>query len=246
MIDKNDKKNTQPKKEVDVKHLIVNVVGIVLCVILLPILIFNCVLLVKGMLNEKEVPAIGKVIPLIVITESMEPDILGGDLIVVNKVDAQTLKEGDVIAFFDPAGNGTSIVTHKIKEVIYNDGDGSIKEFKTYGINNFSADGSPEIDRVHVPVGDVVGIYNGFRIPYLGSVAMFMQTTVGLLVCIGIPLALFIAYEVIRRRKADKANQNDINALMAELEALKQAKQTEALPEDQLSEGENNSSNGEE
>lgn len=221
----NKNKTNGPSKKFSVREFIknpLNVVGVVLCIILIPILVTNCVLIVKGMLNEKEAPSLGKNVPLIVITESMEPEINAGDLIVVRKVDAQTLKEGDVIAFFDPAGNGTSIVTHKIKTVYYNE-DGTIKEFETYGINNFNADGTQAIDRVHVPVSSIVGIYNGFSIPVIGHVAMFMQSTWGLVVCIGIPLTAFIVYEVLRRRKADMANKNDMDALMAELEALKKA-----------------------
>ena len=50
---------------------------------------------------------------------------------------------------------------------------------------------------------------------------MFLQTTPGLLVCIVLPIGLFVAYEVIRRRKFDKEKQADTKALLAELEALR-------------------------
>ena len=68
----------QPSKA----KIILNVVAIVLCVVLLPILVFNCTLIIKGMLNPDEVPSIGKSIPLIVVTESMDPKIKSGDLII--------------------------------------------------------------------------------------------------------------------------------------------------------------------
>ena len=68
----------QPSKA----KIILNVVAIVLCVILLPILVFNCILIIKGMLNPDEVPSIGNSIPLIVVTESMYPTIKAGDLII--------------------------------------------------------------------------------------------------------------------------------------------------------------------
>ncbi|MBQ3571328.1 MAG: signal peptidase I [Clostridia bacterium] len=221
----NDNKNTQRAQEqvsVSTKTKVLNIVGICLCVILLPILILNCVLIIKDWSNSKEVPSIGNTVPLIVITESMEPQINGGDLIVVKKVDAQTLKVGDVIAFYDPVNNFESVVTHKIDEIVYESDGTTIKEVKTYGINNFNADGTQAKDGMPVPVKAVIGIYKGTRIPFIGSVAMFMQSTWGLIVCIFLPLAAFIGYEVYRRYKVDKATKSDMDALLAELEALKQ------------------------
>jgi len=204
----------------------------------LPILITNCTLIIQGMVNPGKVPSVGDNVPLIVLTESMEPDIKGGDLIICHPVDPQTLKEGDVIAFFDPKGNGTSIVTHKIHEVFRDEETGKITEFKTYGINNFNAKGEQSYDKVNVPVDDVVGIYTGERVPVIGSIAMFMQSTWGLILCIFLPLACFIAYDLVMRKKKDAGKQSDMDALRAELEALKaaQANAGEAQP----TEGENN------
>ena len=53
---------------------------------------------------------------------------------------------------------------------------------------------------------------------------MFMQTTAGLIICVILPLILFVGYDVIRRRRFEKANQADTAALLAELEELKAQK----------------------
>jgi hypothetical protein len=53
---------------------------------------------------------------------------------------------------------------------------------------------------------------------------MFMQTTWGWVICIAVPLVLFLAYELISRKKSDKSKAKDMDALLAELEALKAAK----------------------
>lgn len=217
--------NPTPKQKPSFKEWLknlgtLNIIGIVLCIILIPILIINCILLIQGVAKPDQVPSIGKNVPLIVITESMEPDILAGDIIICKKVDPQTLEEGDVIAFFDPASKGSSVVTHKIKTVFYND-DGTIKEFETYGINNFNADGTLSIDKKHVPVSNVVGIWEGNRIPVVGHIALFMQSVWGLIICIFIPLSLFVTYELIQRRKLDKGKAEDMAKLRAELEALR-------------------------
>ena len=213
----------QPSKA----KIILNVVAIVLCVVLLPILVFNCTLIIKGMLNPDEVPSIGKSIPLIVVTESMDPTIKAGDLIICKEIDAKDVKEGDVISFFDPAGNGTSVVTHRVNSII-TDSEGN-RSFKTQGDNNNIE------DRIAVPEDNLIGVWTEKRIGVIGYVVLFAQKPIGLLVCIFVPVALFVAYEVFQRFKKSKQKQGDIYALRAELEALKA----------QNSSKEDNNSNGE-
>ncbi len=202
------------------KQKVLSVIGIVLCVILIPILIVNCTLIIKSLVNKDEVPDFGGVLPLIVLTDSMYPDIKSGDLIFCKTVDAEDVAVGDVISFFDPAGNGTAVVTHKVIEVIEKDGT---RSFRTKGINNNTEDREP------VPAEDLVGKYTGVRVGGAGKVALFMQTTAGLVVCVVVPIVLLVGYDLIRRKKYEKAKNDDVAALMAELEALKaaNAKKTE-------------------
>lgn len=182
-----------------------------LCVILVPILIINLTLIVKSFTNKDEVPNIGGTLPLIVLTDSMLPEIESGDLIICHTIDAKDVKEKDVISFFDPVGNGTSIVTHRVIEVINDNGEIS---FRTRGDNNNTEDKDP------VPAKNLVGIYK-FRIAGAGNVAMFMQSTAGLIVCVVLPIILLVGYDVIRRRIYEKNKQSDTDALLAELEALR-------------------------
>ena len=225
MIKKTTTPNTGPNNvatPVDKKTKILNIIGIVLCVLMIPILIVNCSLLIKSLVSD-DVPSFGGRIPLIVLTESMEPKINGGDIIICHvpsEEDIKNIKKGDIISFFDPKG-GTSIVTHQVYTDPYVK-NGKLY-FDTWGVNNVKADGSPDPDNVPVPETKLVGIYKGTRIPFLGSVAMFMQSTWGLIVCIFIPLAALVSFEVIRRKKQDKVKDSDIEALMAELQALKAA-----------------------
>ena len=205
-------------KPIDKKQKTLNIVGIVICILLIPILIFNCILIVKGIVNEDEVPGVLGYTPLIVLTDSMYPDIKSGDIIICKDIDPTDIKEEDVISFFDPADkNHTAVVTHKVIEVITDD-DGKLY-FRTKGTNNNAE------DKILVPAENVVGIWTEVRFPGAGHVALFMQSTWGLIVCIFMPLALFVAYELLRRRKQDNKQQSDMDALMAELAALKAAQQ---------------------
>lgn len=212
-------KNTETQKyqngeQTTLTHKVLTVVGSVLCAILLPILIINLTLIVKSYTNKDEVPSVSGYLPLIVLTDSMYPEIASGDLIICHTAEADEIKEGDVIAFFDPAGNGTSIVTHRVMEVLYEDGK---ILFRTKGDNNNTE------DRVLVPGEDLVGVYQN-RIPGAGHIAMFMQTTAGLIVCVVLPIILLVAYDMIRRRIYERNKQEDTDALLAELQALRAEK----------------------
>lgn len=197
---------------------VLNIIGIVLCVILVPILIVNCTLIIKSLINKEEVPDFAGVLPMIVLSPSMEPDIKEGDLIICVKVDADEVKEGDVISFFDPSGNGSMVTTHKVNSIETKNGK---KYFNTYGINNFNSDGEIAYDPKPVPADDLVGRYTGVRLPAVGNVAMFMQTTAGLIICVIVPIVLLVGYDILRRKLYDKKSTEDVDALRAELEALR-------------------------
>lgn len=202
------------KQKTSIGHKTMTVIGTIMCIILIPILVINCTLIIKSYMNKEEVPSVGGVFPLIVLTDSMAPEIEGGDLIICNNYEVDKVQEGDIIAFFDPAGNGTSIVTHRVLEVTEQDGEVA---FKTKG------DANNTEDKMLVPAENFVGVYKT-RIAGAGNIAMFMQSTTGLVVCVILPIILLVAYDVIRRRMYEKNRKDNIDELKAELEALKAEK----------------------
>lgn len=207
---KKDTKNTETTKS----NKIMTIIGIVICIILIPILIINITLIIKSHTNKDDVPKIGGYCPLIVLTGSMEPEIKDGDLIIVKQIDGNDVKVGDVISFFDPESTSNSVLTHRVTEIINENGSLS---FRTKG------DANNTEDKMAVPEDELVGIYKS-RIPGAGNIAMFMQSTAGLVICVILPLILLVGYDIIRRRRYEKENQKDTAALLAELEALKAQK----------------------
>ena len=206
---KNDSSTTNQKQSAKGGKL-GTIFGTILCIILIPILIVNVTMIVKGYVNSDKVPTFMGYAPMIVLTDSMYPTILSGDLIIVKTVDAETIREQDVISFFDPDGSGTSVVTHRVMKV---NTEGGLS-FTTKGDGNNAEDASA------VPAANLVGLYQT-RIKGAGNVAMFLQTTPGLVVCVALPMVLLIAYELIRRKRYEKAKDDDTKALLAELEALR-------------------------
>lgn len=193
---------------------VLTIVGTIMCIILIPILIINITLIAKSFINKDEVPSIGGTLPLIVLTDSMYPEIKSGDLIICHTAETDEVEVGDVISFFDPAGNGTSVVTHRVVEIVEKDGE---IFFRTRGDNNNTE------DKELVPADNLVGVYQ-MRIAGAGNVAMFMQSTAGLIVCVVLPIILLVGYDMIRRRVYEKNKKEDTDALLAELEALRAEK----------------------
>ena len=205
---------TKQKEKSSAIYKLLTVIGTILCIILIPILVINCILIVKSFTSE-EVPDVAGTLPLIVLTDSMYPVIESGDLIICHTAEPEDIKVGDVIAFFDPASNNSAIVTHRVLEVIEEDGRIS---WKTKGDNNNTE------DRLPVYEDKLVAVYEGTRIPGAGNVALFMQTTPGLIVCVVCPILLLVGYDMIRRRMYEKSNKQDTDALLAELEELRRMK----------------------
>jgi signal peptidase len=148
-------------------------IGIALCVLLIPCLIINVTMIIQSYVNEDELPSFLGVTPLIVLSGSMEPKIHEGELIFSTDISPEDVREEMVISFFDPLSTTGTIVTHKVVEIIENE-DGT-RSFRTRGINNNANDSAL------VPEKNLVGRYR-FGIPLAGYVAMFMQSTTGLIV----------------------------------------------------------------
>ena len=103
------------KKQVKTKaDLTKTIIGIVLCVVFGFILICNMTIIIKGVVNPDEPPAIFGTRPIVVLSGSMSGEEDGhieiGDLVFVKDVKFSDLKLGDVVTFKD----GGSYTTHRI------------------------------------------------------------------------------------------------------------------------------------
>ena len=201
-----------------------NIVGIILIAIFLPIIAVNLTIVIKGWTHPEEIPMVFDTAPLIVISDSMTIDKKNdtgafnkGDLIFVKRVDPTTLKVGDIITYISNDKEG-SIITHRIVS-IYEDGT-----FETKG------DYSPGYDRDPVKHDQVVGVYTG-RIARAGDLALFFQKPAGVIVLLGVPLVAILALDFFQKRKEnDKVSSEkaELEAELAKLRAEKEALAKEA------------------
>ncbi len=214
---------TETNIEHPVRHKVFTVIGIILCVVLIPIIIINCTLIAKQFTDQDKVPSVGGVFPMIVLTDSMKGTFNSGSLIICKSADANDIQAGDIICFYDPMGNGTTTATHRVMKIETDDA-GNIS-FITKGDANNTEDLAP------VPASKLIGVYK-FHIAGMGSFALFMQSTPGLIIFVALPILLLIGYDMLRRRMYEKKKDSDTDALMAELEALRAEKAAKQTPPD--------------
>jgi signal peptidase len=177
---------------------IVNIIAAALCVIFGSVLIINVTLILQSFGNESKVPDVFGFFPLVVLSDSMYPTIQGGDMAIYQKESADKVSVGDIVVFFDPADTShQSLVTHRVTEIVTEDGQ---TQYRTKGDANNTEDSNL------VPYDEIVGIYKS-RISNAGNIALFMQTTKGMLVCIVIPLCIIVLFDSIGRGKPEKTSK---------------------------------------
>lgn len=186
------------------------IVGLVLCIVFVPVILVNAALIAGSFLHPDELPGVFGVKPAVVLSGSMEPTIQTGDLIAVTDCDPTALHEGDVVCYLSSG----KAITHRIASVTTGE-DGQLR-YVTQG------DANNAVDRLPVTVDQVQGVWSGMRLPGVGNAILFMQTPAGMVLFIVCPLALFFAWDVWRRRRLDKAEETRTAQLERELAALRE------------------------
>jgi signal peptidase len=126
----------------------------------------------------------------------MYPTFESGDLVIYHKVAAQDVAVGDVVVFYDPAdSSGQTLVTHRIIEIVEEDGT---TKYRTKG------DANNTEDQNLVPEENIVGAFKT-NISKAGNLALFLQSTKGMLVCVVIPLCVFVIIDGFEKRNPKEA-----------------------------------------
>lgn len=131
----------------------------------------------------------------VVSSGSMTPALGVGDWIVCTKTSYSDIDVGDIIAFKHPS-EPAQIIVHRV-----------IEKNESYLVTK--GDACEGKDNFKLPPQNVVGVFSGFKIPYLGTILyMSNHSLIGLVVIYYIPIGLIVAYQVrllyknIKGRKA--------------------------------------------
>ena len=141
-----------------------------------------------------------------VISPSMEPEYMVGDLIYVKDVDPATIKEGDVITFI--VNEDLVVGTHRVVRV-----DAENQRFYTKGDANQIEDQNP------VHFNNVIGVPQ-FSIPKLGYVSDFVQNPPGMYITIAVGILLILAVFLpdMLGKKKQEAEDEAVAAVQSEID----------------------------
>ncbi|ETI70139.1 signal peptidase I [Neobacillus vireti] len=112
-----------------------------------------------------------------VLSGSMEPLLKPGDIVVARPIDLEKVKVNDVITF---RNNQHTLVTHRIIDLVTNDGE---VFFQTKGdANNVEDEGLISSEQLE---GSLF-----FYIPKAGYIANFLQSSMGIILLVTVPLLI--------------------------------------------------------
>lgn len=172
------------------KISLMNLISAIIIIILIPIIFISLVVFIDSVKSKNEVPSFFGWKPFIVLSDSMEKTINVGDLAISKEIDSSEIAVNDIISF---KTKDNIVVTHRVVEIQENNGE---KAFITKGDNN------SQNDEGIVTEEQVEGKYQ-FKINGLGNVAMFIQTPIGMLISLGIPLVLLVIAQNAEKRKKE-------------------------------------------
>lgn len=214
------RRSQRPETKRGAGHILVNVLGGLLCLIFIPVIICNVILIVRSYMDTEKLPMVFGISPVIVMSGSMYPTFNAGDMIILQETDPDKIEEGDVICYFADNDKNTAI-THRVVG-IQTEEDGT-PVFVTRG------DANNVEDRIGVTPDMIQGKYTGFTIAGLGNVAVFLQSPLGMVLCIVCPLALILLWDGVRRAVSSKKRAKNTRGMEEELERLRaQVAQNEA------------------
>lgn len=164
----------------------------VLCVIIVPILIINLTMFVKSLINKNEVPSFLGYKFFVVLTGSMQNTLNIGDFVVSKEINAEELKDSDIISFREE----NTVITHRIVNIEEKNGE---LLFTTKGDNNNTEDTNK------VTENNIEGKFV-FKISAIGKIISFFQSIWGIVILILIPcVSIILSY-----RKEERANMKKV------------------------------------
>ncbi len=128
---------------------------------------------------------------------SMHPTLENGDLIIIYKVDFESLRVGDIIVFNSPVYNVR--IVHRIKEIKL---IGNEMVLITQGDNNRVPDPG------YVREENYIGKYMGVRIPYVGYIGQILSPPVNYILII--ILLTYFVYTIFVEESKKRRETKDI------------------------------------
>ena len=173
------------------KRMMLYIAGGIAGVLMMLVILCNLLLIVSNVKEPDQMPEVLGIRPAIVLSGSMEPTFYPGDVILLKKTkEPEALEVGDVACYLY-SGKAT---THRITERF--EADGKTRYIMKGDYNNAE-------DRLAVDPEQIQGVWTGGRIPHLGRLLMFLQSTMGMFLFLICPLAGVLSWDILKRRREE-------------------------------------------
>ncbi len=136
-----------------------------------------------------------------VLTQSMEPVINSGDVVVVNtNFEIDSLEEEDIIAFYMNIDNEEEkeVVIHYVANIQKDGADNYIINTKPWGVTQEAS-----WDEWTITEDDIIGVYN-FKVEKLGSIVLFLSSTFGKVIVIIDIIIIYLIIEFFTKKESGK------------------------------------------
>jgi len=140
----------------------------------------------------------GKFLPFLAVSsQSMQPVLNYGDLILVIREQAENIEVGDIIAFNVPSPYDRMAPSPTVHRVVDKGSENGRMYFRTKGDNNSDA------DPWSVPVEDLLGKYAG-KVPYLGLAVLSLKSFFGVALVAVLLTTSFVYSHSKKRTKSER------------------------------------------
>lgn len=132
-------------------------------------------------------------------TDSMEPVLNVGDIIVVEDIDPNDIQVDDIIAFYvDVTNDGEDdVIIHYIDEIIQYDEDTLVFRSRPE-VSNLQ-------DRWTIEEHDIIGIY-AYQVENMGKILLFLNSWVGRIVLLFDVILVWIVVDLLFDKKKEEPN----------------------------------------
>jgi signal peptidase len=136
--------------------------------------------------------------PLTVMSGSMQPTIMTGDVVIAMPIAPLDARPGDIVSFNDP-GRGGKLVTHRVRSMRRS---GAKVDFVTKG------DANNSVEKWRIDADKNIS-RTALRLPKLGRALVFARTRTGLLVLVLVPLLMLGTLEIASIWKDDEETDDE-------------------------------------
>ena len=159
-------------------RLIKRILTIIIYILLIPIILWNLIIMVQTIKNPNETPSVYGIKTFCIISGSMEPDIQINDVVVIKEGPQNEINKGDIITF-DVKGE---TITHRITNIEV-DENGELIYTTKGDANNIE-------DETKITFEDIEGKYIG-KIPKVGKIIMALKSKTTVFIILAILILLY-------------------------------------------------------